>query len=205
MVEQTNPISGSRPGRPRYSWALAPMLRDALRRHYEQDFCAKQTQFGQVPFRGQVLCRQGVAVHRARGEPPQNKANFPKRGTEAVSLLRTADWGWSCIGSPACALLPLACVGWLYKQTQFRPLCRSGDRRSQGPIVQNKANFPRTAMGRDRQGVHAAGGAGCTNKPNLPAGAEIESLTLVGRPDTMRRPCRPRDGLRLEHDGYLRW
>ena len=48
------------------------------------------------------------------GEPPQNKANFPKRGTEAVSLLRTADWGWSRIGSPACALLPLACVGWLH-------------------------------------------------------------------------------------------
>ena len=50
-------------------------------------------------------------MHRGRGELPQNKANFPKRDTEAVSLLRTADWGWSRIGSPAYALLPPACVG----------------------------------------------------------------------------------------------
>jgi hypothetical protein len=66
------------------------------------------------------------------------------------------------------------------KQTQFRPLCRSGDRRSQGPIVRSEADFPRTATGRDRQGVHAAGRTSGANKPNLPAGAEIESLTLVG-------------------------
>jgi hypothetical protein len=134
--EQTNPISGSRT--------------DTRRPN-----CAKQTQFGQEPFRGQVLCRQGVAMHRAQGEPPQNKANFPKRGTEAVSRLRIGD-------GAASGRLPAPCCRW-------------------------------------------PAWAGCTNKPNLPAGAEIESLTLVGRPDTMRRPCRPRDGLRLEHDGYLRW
>jgi hypothetical protein len=46
-----------------------PMLRDALRRHYGQDFCAKQTQFGQEPFQGQVLCRQGVATNCMREEP----------------------------------------------------------------------------------------------------------------------------------------
>jgi hypothetical protein len=39
-----------------------------------------------------------------------------------------------------CGLPPRASAGRLYKQTQFRPLCRSGDRRSQGPIVRNKAN-----------------------------------------------------------------
>jgi len=66
----------SRPGRPRYSWALTPMLRNTLRRHYGQDFCAKQTQFWTEPFRGQVLCRQGLAVHWTRGERPQNKPNF---------------------------------------------------------------------------------------------------------------------------------
>ncbi len=42
--DPTNPISGSRAW-VRHSWALAPMLRDTLRRHYEQGFCAKQTQF----------------------------------------------------------------------------------------------------------------------------------------------------------------
>ncbi len=41
----------------------------------------KQTQFGQEPFRGQVLCRQGLAVHRTRGEPPQNKANLAVVGS----------------------------------------------------------------------------------------------------------------------------
>jgi hypothetical protein len=48
-------------------------------------------------------------MHRTREEPPRNKANFS-----------IADWGSSRIGSPACALLPLACMGRLYKQTQFR-------------------------------------------------------------------------------------
>jgi hypothetical protein len=80
-----------------------------------------------------------------RGESPHK--------TKPIPLLRIADGGWSRIGSPARALLPRACMGRLYKQTQFTPLCRSGDRRSQGPIVRNEANFPRTAMGRDRQGA----------------------------------------------------
>jgi hypothetical protein len=66
MVVQTNPISGSRPGRPWYSWALAPMLRDALRRHCEQDFCAKQTQFP-------PLCRSGD--RRSQGPIVRNKPN----------------------------------------------------------------------------------------------------------------------------------
>jgi hypothetical protein len=117
-----------------------PVLRNTLRGHYGQDFCAKQTQFGQEPFRGQVLRRKGLAMHRTRGEPPQNKANCPRRGTQTVSLLRITDWGWSRIRAPACALLSLACMDRSYKQTQFPPLCRPGDRRSQGPIARNKPN-----------------------------------------------------------------
>ena len=83
--------------------------------------------------------------------------------------------------------------------------CRSGDRRSrEGKSCETKPIL-RLRIQKGLRPTARACGAGCTNKPNLPAGAEIESLTLVGRPDTMRRPCRPRDGLRLEHDGYLRW
>jgi hypothetical protein len=93
--------------------------------------------------------------------------------------------------------------GQLYKQTQFPPLCRSGDRGSQGPIVRNKPNsgesdlddkccadkeLRRIARGkslgktkpishvRTDKGARAAGEAGCTNEPNLPAGAQNAPL-----------------------------
>ncbi len=38
-----------------------------------------------------------------------------------------------------------------YKQSQFPTLCRSGDRRSQGPRVRNKPNFGELADGRNTQ------------------------------------------------------
>ncbi len=43
---------------------------------------------------------------------------------------------------PSSTLWPRPFPGRLYKQTQFRPLCRSGDRRSQEAILRNKANRP---------------------------------------------------------------
>ncbi len=142
-------VGQSRPGRPWYSWALAPMLltgrmpvlRNTLRRHYGQDFYAKQdahnksprvgfrpaflgryrgsgrlaatfvgrvkqTQFRRERFAGQVLCRQGVAMHQARGEPPQNKANFPKRGTGRCLHcgLGTEPHRIACLGPTAAGL-----------------------------------------------------------------------------------------------------
>jgi len=82
----------SQPGRPRYwdpkrdesrlgthSWALAPMLRNTLRRHYGQDFCAKQTQFGQEPFQRQVLCDKDLPC-LGRGESPHKTKPISRSG-----------------------------------------------------------------------------------------------------------------------------
>jgi hypothetical protein len=52
-----------------------PMLRNALRRHYEQGFCAKQTQFGPRQGEGQVVCGKGVMTERTCKEHWKNKAN----------------------------------------------------------------------------------------------------------------------------------
>ncbi len=41
----------------------------------------------------QMLCGKGVMVNRTSDGPRQNKANCPKRGTEAVSRLRISDCG----------------------------------------------------------------------------------------------------------------
>ncbi len=136
----------SRPGRPRYSWALAPMLRDALRR---LPACAGMTllRTGVLrqtnPISERVISRTSAVPTRTcnasdAGRAPTKQSQFPEAGHRGgVSI---ADCGSSRTGSPACAMLSLACMGRLYKQTQFPPLCRSGDRRSQGPIVRNKAN-----------------------------------------------------------------
>jgi hypothetical protein len=103
-------------------------------------FCAKQTQFGPEPFQGQVLCRQGLALPRTRGEPPQNKANLPKRGTEAVSRLRIEPYRVACLGPAAAGLRGLV--------VQTNPISATVPiRRSAlpgGQIVRNKPNFRRS-------------------------------------------------------------
>jgi hypothetical protein len=58
--------------------------------------------------------------------------------------LRIADCGLKAElrhRCPDCGLAHRVCADRLYKQTQFRPLCRSGDRGSQGANVRNKPNF----------------------------------------------------------------
>ncbi len=103
------------------------------------------------------------------------------------------------------------------KQSQFPPLCRSGDRRSQGPIVRNKPNsaesdledkcradkeLRRIACGkglgktkpisRGRQGpgpkgVRTAGGDSCTTKANFRHAADRE----IGGPRGPTVPNKP--------------
>jgi len=102
-----------------------PMLRNALRRHYEQDFYAKQTQFGPRQGEGQVACDKGVMTNRTCKEHWKNKANS-RPGRE-----------WARAGAVDCA-----------KRTQMAVIgSRSEDRSC-------KTNPIRVGTGRDagRQG-----------------------------------------------------
>jgi len=56
-----------------------------------------------------------------REEPRENKANFPKRGTEAVSRLRVAECGQTYAGTPA---LRLATSGLRGPVVQTNPILR---------------------------------------------------------------------------------
>jgi hypothetical protein len=69
-----------------------PMLRNALRRHYEQGFCAKQTQFRPQQGEGQVPCGKGVMTSRTCKERWKDKAN--RRG---VSRLKAVGAGPPCL------------------------------------------------------------------------------------------------------------
>jgi hypothetical protein len=58
-----------------------------------RDFLYKQSQLPKAMARGQVLCGKRVMVNWTSHGHRQNKANCPKRGTEAVFRLRIGDCG----------------------------------------------------------------------------------------------------------------
>jgi hypothetical protein len=120
-----------------------------------------------------------------RGTNVRNEANCPKRGTEAVSRLRIGDR--PAAGQVVCVLLPRACAGRLYKQTQFaEPIVRNEpnfggvDRRAEYPAFHysiippsradaccaKQSQFPGDAK---CDGAWGTGAVGCgTNKANFP-------------------------------------
>ena len=89
------------------------MLRNALRRHYEQGFYAKQTQFWPQQGEGQVRCGKGVMAHSACKTQWKNKANS-RPGRE-----------WARAGTVNCA-----------KRTQF-----GGSRAARGADCAKRTQF----------------------------------------------------------------
>ena len=84
-------------------------------------------------------------MHRTQGEPAQNKANFPKRGTEAVSAM-------AAVGSPNIPVfhhssIPVPCRSCETKPNFGAPGVSGSPARGRQPIVQNKANFGRSMIG----------------------------------------------------------
>jgi len=100
--------------------------------------CAKQSQFPPRRHEGQRLGGKGVMVNQAFNRPRQNKANWPKRGTGAVSRLPIADWRQTCNGTP---LAGGRAGAQLYEQTQLgganraRQTQSSPPRRPRYPII----------------------------------------------------------------------
>ncbi len=146
-------------------------------RHRENH--AKQTQFLAGGEEGQVSCGKGVMVNWTCNRPRQNKANCPKRGTEAVSRLRISDCGlnteWErrrpAVPGPVVQTKPIpagaelelnnlqeksyavcTCVIGAAKQSQFPPPCRSGDRRSRETNGAKQSRFPNSGEERARTG-----------------------------------------------------
>jgi hypothetical protein len=68
--------------------ALAPVVRNAWRRHYKRSFCAKRSQFGAARNTGQVLWGQGVTTNENRRSRWKNKANSETFKSEAPSVKR---------------------------------------------------------------------------------------------------------------------
>jgi hypothetical protein len=124
--------------------------------------CAKQTQFGPGPGEGQVLYEQGVMVNRTFDRLRQNKANLPRGAWKTIAKARGLDAATHYVGNrakqsqfpsdralrgPILRNKASSRRGWVgrgrgtrgvglrYKQTQFLPLCRSGDRRSREPAA----------------------------------------------------------------------
>ena len=103
---------------------------------------AKQSQFS-------PRCRSGD--RRSRGRNVQNEANLGSSGGDRVPP-RLAPKG-SCTNKANVPVRPemgaggCPCDANRAKQSQFVPRCRSGDRRSRGPCVRNKANFARPDTG----------------------------------------------------------
>ncbi len=114
-------------------------------------------------------------MHRTRGEPAQNKANFPKRGTEAVSAM-------AAVGTPIFQYSIIPAFQFhadRAKQSQFLP---EGPRSKAGAaIVQNKAN-PSIAD----WGQTSGGAPNCAKKPiwasmAKPAAERCETNPIPGR------------------------
>ena len=99
--------------------------------------------FGHGKTKGKWLCGKGVMVNSTSDRPRQNKPNFPKRGTEAVSAVAAVE-------SAHYSNIP------------------SFHHSSAMPIVQNKANFP-AAPGGTRLGGRGTRGF-CAKQSQFPAG-----------------------------------
>jgi hypothetical protein len=100
-----------------------------------------------------------LEVGNGHGPIVRNKANYPKRATEAASRLRIVDWDCGSYidlrRDASCGLAPRACAGRLYKQPEFPAGGVGRGPRGAGrrPIVQNKPNSARApGKGRGRPG-----------------------------------------------------
>jgi hypothetical protein len=100
--------------------------------------CAKQSQLAAERREGQVLHGKRVMVNWTRKRLPRNKPN---------------SWRWR---------------EGLYKQTQFRLLCRSGDRRSRetNRAKQSHSSIADCGFRKACGSPLGLARAGCTNKPN---------------------------------------
>jgi hypothetical protein len=157
LLRQTNPIARSgaprrcRPWRP----SGAPLFHYSIIPPFQSDaYRAKQSQFGLA----------GPGPRRAKDA---KQTQFPATPDGTGSAGRGATRPRSPCGSQSCETNPISEPrpagrrGQLYKQTQFPPLCRSGDRPSQGADCAKRTQFPPVPGGA------RPGGRGCrTNKAN---------------------------------------
>jgi hypothetical protein len=127
------------------------------------------------------------AIAGPEGEGPsvRNKPNFPWGG-------HGWPWGQACETKPISAGVKLklnrlqeksyavcTCLISSAKQSQFSLRCRSGDRRSRGPSVRNKANSRRCRVGRG-PGDERRGGQSCKTKPIWPRCPEMGAPASPG-------------------------
>jgi hypothetical protein len=116
-----------------------------------------------------------LEVGNGHGPIVRNKANYPKRATEAASRLRIVDWDCGSYidlrRDASCGLAPRACAGRLYKQPDWPE-----------PRMQNEPNSRRAAWD-EAPGARDAGQS-CKTNPIPPERPGRDAGGREARPGT---------------------